>query len=191
MQLVVTGYYAGGGVQDLTRASQFLSTNEQIAKLSGSAVLPAANGQAEVLVAGQGRNSGGFTPNQYLTAYGLTQLHNQGLRGAGERVALIEVDGFRTSDLRTFAQCFSVGVPKLHAFGVGVNHPLAPGPEATLDLEVLTAAAPKLATTMINGKTTAVGGMVLEWCIFQRQKCRGLRPPPPSSPLCFACSNNM
>ncbi|HVX12498.1 MAG TPA: DUF1549 domain-containing protein [Pirellulales bacterium] len=50
MQLVVTGFYAGGGVQDLTRAAQFLSTNEQVAKLAGSAVLPAANGQAEVLV---------------------------------------------------------------------------------------------------------------------------------------------
>src|SRR6201999_2008911 len=50
MQLVVTGFYAGGGVQDLTRAAQFLSTNEQVAKLAGSAVLPAGNGQAEVLV---------------------------------------------------------------------------------------------------------------------------------------------
>jgi kumamolisin len=106
----------------------------------------------------QGRNSGGFTPNQYLTAYGLTGLHNQGLRGAGERVALIEVDGFRTSDLRTFAGCFSVGVPKLHAFGVGVNHPLAPGPEATLDLEVLTAAAPKLAGIDVYETTADAAG---------------------------------
>src|SRR5579864_2933262 len=50
MQLVVTGYYAGGSVQDLTRAAQFLSTSEQIAKLSDGAVLPVANGKADVLV---------------------------------------------------------------------------------------------------------------------------------------------
>ncbi|MGH7138546.1 MAG: DUF1549 domain-containing protein, partial [Pirellulales bacterium] len=50
MQLIVTGHYAGGGVQDLTRAAQFLSTNEQITKISGSAVLPVANGNAEALV---------------------------------------------------------------------------------------------------------------------------------------------
>jgi hypothetical protein len=50
MQLVVTGYYRGGGVQDLTRAAQFLSTSEQVAKLAGSAVLPVANGKADVLV---------------------------------------------------------------------------------------------------------------------------------------------
>ncbi len=106
----------------------------------------------------QGRDSGGFTPNQYLTAYGLTQLHNQGLRGSGERVALIEVDGFKASDLQTFARCFGVGVPHLHAFGVGVNHPLSPGPEATLDVEVLTAAAPKLAGIDVYETTADAAG---------------------------------
>src|SRR5690348_15782915 len=29
MHVVVTGYYPGGGVQDLTRAAEFASTNEQ------------------------------------------------------------------------------------------------------------------------------------------------------------------
>jgi hypothetical protein len=50
MQLIVTGYYADGGVQDLTRAAQFVSTGEQVAKLSEGAVLPVANGTADVLV---------------------------------------------------------------------------------------------------------------------------------------------
>ncbi|HEX5445523.1 MAG TPA: DUF1549 domain-containing protein [Pirellulales bacterium] len=55
MQLVVTGYYAGGGVQDLTRATQFASTNEQVVKLAGAVAAPVANGQAEIVahVAGQ------------------------------------------------------------------------------------------------------------------------------------------
>jgi kumamolisin len=91
-----------------------------------------------------GRGTGGFTPYQYLTAYGLRQLHDEGLEGAGERVALIEVDGFKASDLRAFGRCFGIGLPSIHAFGVGVKHPLRPGPEATLDLEVLTASAPRL-----------------------------------------------
>jgi kumamolisin len=87
---------------------------------------------------------GGFTPNQYLTAYGFSPLQSAGIQGQGERVALIEIDGFRYSDLRTFAKCFGLGVPAINGYGVGIGKPLAPGGESTLDLEVLDAAAPKL-----------------------------------------------
>jgi subtilase family serine protease len=86
----------------------------------------------------------GFTPNQYLTAYNFTPLQSAGLEGQGERVALIEIDGFRYSDLRAFAKCFDLATPAINGFGVGLNKPLAPGGETTLDLEVLDAAAPKL-----------------------------------------------
>ncbi len=86
----------------------------------------------------------GFTPNQYLTAYGFNQLQDTGFSGQGERVALIEIDGFKTSDIRTFAQCFGLHVPQLNAFSVGVKHVLAPGGESTLDIEALDAAAPDL-----------------------------------------------
>jgi kumamolisin len=107
-----------------------------------------------------GRATGGFTPNQYLTAYGLGQLQGEGLRGSGERVALIEVDGFRGSDIKAFGRCFGISVPRIHAFGIGVNHPLGPGPEATLDLEVLTASAPRLAGIDVYETTAdAVGSL--------------------------------
>ena len=86
----------------------------------------------------------GFTPNQYLGAYGFTPLQQAGLSGQGERVALIEIDGFRESDLRAFSRCFGLSTPSLQGFLVGLRRPLAAGGEATLDLEVLTAAAPKL-----------------------------------------------
>ena len=86
----------------------------------------------------------GFTPNQYLTAYDYAPLQAAGVTGRGERVALIEIDGFRYSDLRTFASCFGLGVPAINGYGVGLTKPLAPGGESTLDLEVLDAAAPGL-----------------------------------------------
>jgi len=86
----------------------------------------------------------GFTPNQYLTAYGYAALHGAGIAGQGERVALIEIDGFNYNDLRAFAGCFGFGVPAIHGYGVGLRKPLAPGGESTLDLELLDAAAPGL-----------------------------------------------
>ncbi len=89
-------------------------------------------------------NTDGFTPNQYLTAYGFGSLYGAGLRGQGERVALIEIDGFRDSDINTFAHCFGVGVPQINTFGFGINRALPPGGEATLDVELMDAAAPGL-----------------------------------------------
>jgi kumamolisin len=86
----------------------------------------------------------GFTPNQYETAYGFAPLFGAGLHGEGERVALIEIDGFRFSDLTSFASCFGLSVPPVRGFGVGLKHALPPGGEATLDVEVLDAAAPGL-----------------------------------------------
>jgi subtilase family serine protease len=86
----------------------------------------------------------GFTPAQYETAYGFSPLFASGLHGEGERVALIEIDGFRPTDITSFASCFGLGVPPIHGFGVGVKHALPPGGEATLDVEVLDAAAPAL-----------------------------------------------
>ena len=99
----------------------------------------------------------GFTPNQYLTAYNYAPLQSAGLQGQGERVALIEIDGFRYSDLRSFSKCFGLATPAINGFGVGLKKPLAPGGESTLDLEVLDAAAPKLkAVDVYESRPSAV-----------------------------------
>ncbi len=99
----------------------------------------------------------GFTPNQYLTAYNYLPLQASGLEGQGERVALIEIDGFRYSDLRNFSKCFGLATPAINGFGVGLKKPLAPGGESTLDLEVLDAAAPKLkAVDVYESRPSAV-----------------------------------
>ena len=92
-----------------------------------------------------GLASGGFTPNQYQGAYGFGPLYAAGLTGTGERVALIEINGYKPADIRAFASCFGLTVPKLAQYGVGIKKPLAAvNGETTLDLEILTAAAPGL-----------------------------------------------
>jgi subtilase family serine protease len=106
-----------------------------------------------------GEAVGGFTPNQYTTAYEYTALHSAGYYGQGQRIALIETDGFRPSDISNFASCFGLKVPPVTVFGVGTKTALPPGGETTLDLEVLTAAAPGLSHIQVwenNGNAAQV-----------------------------------
>jgi kumamolisin len=85
-----------------------------------------------------------FTPNQYLTAYGHEAMHRRGLRGNGLSAAVVEIDGFRHSDIATFGRCFGIRVPPIRVVLAGPKKPLEPSDETTLDLEVLSAAAPEL-----------------------------------------------
>jgi kumamolisin len=121
------------GVVDDVRAHAAAAQPSSVAPLTGS---PSGCGPALAVE--------GFTPVQYETAYGFAPLFGSGLHGEGERVALIEIDGFRSSDLTSFASCFGLSVPPVRGFGVGLKHALPPGGEATLDVEVLDAAAPGL-----------------------------------------------
>jgi Protein of unknown function (DUF1549)/Protein of unknown function (DUF1553) len=50
MQLVVTGHYADGSIQDLTRASQFASTAADIVSIDSAVALPRRDGQAQLAV---------------------------------------------------------------------------------------------------------------------------------------------
>ncbi len=91
--------------------------------------------------------TGGFTPNEYLTAYGYDSPPITGsVLGQRERVALIEIDGFKGGDITAFAKCFGLRVPAINAFDANGNlgAALPAGGESTLDLEVLDAVAPGL-----------------------------------------------
>lgn len=85
-----------------------------------------------------------YTPNQWLTAYGLTDLHARGLNGTGERLAVIEIDGFRAQDIATFDACFGFNLLPIYAHTYPEGPELAPGGETTLDLEIISAVAPGL-----------------------------------------------
>lgn len=101
-------------------------------------------GCAEGVNAGNPAPYSAFTPNQYLTAYGHADLHARGIRGKGQRAALVEIDGFNPSDIAAFGACFGITIPPIRTHLVGIPAPLAPGGETTLDLEILSAGAPGL-----------------------------------------------
>ncbi len=113
-----------------------------------------------------GRQAGGtgldaaFTPNQYLSAFGHKTLQSRGFRGGGLTAALVEIDGFRRSDIATFGRCFGVRIPPIRATPVGIKHLFSRGDESTLDLEVLSAAAPGLKRIYVyEGRSSEAGIM--------------------------------
>jgi len=153
----------------------------------GTAYLP-RTGTASGCAAGRPKG-GGFTPNQYLTAYGLSSLHLTGFTGAGERVALLEIDGYKASDIARFDRCFKMPTPHVKLFGVGIRKPLAPGGETTLDLEVLTAAAPKLSNVDVYESGAAPSAVLKS--LTDAIESRNQRPDVVSASLGGCESNNL
>ena len=47
-QLVITGHYSDGSIRDLTREAEITSSNEQVAVILGSVVVPVENGSADI-----------------------------------------------------------------------------------------------------------------------------------------------
>jgi subtilase family serine protease len=117
------------------------SRDRTLAHAAQSSALP-RTGTPSGCAAGQ--DTGGFTPNQYLTAYDYSPLQQAGYLGQGERVALIEIDGVDTNDVATFAQCFGLPMPRLSQHLVGLSKSPAPTGESTADIDLVDAAAPDL-----------------------------------------------
>ena len=115
--------------------------------------------------AGQGKmvnkTGGSFTPNQYLDAYGHAALHKQGFKGQGMTMAVVEIDGFKRSDIEAFADCFGFRAPPTPIALAGINKKLAPGDETTLDLEVIAAAAPGLKKIHVYEGSSSEAGLMI------------------------------
>ncbi len=106
-------------------------------------------------------------PDQLATAYGLAAMHARGLRGQGQRIALVEIDGFSPTDVNGFAACFDL--PRLPVI---VHGPLQPAQgESDLDLEMLTGAAPGLAgVDVYENQPSAIGILTgLEQAVHDRR----------------------
>jgi len=131
---------------------QALETN-RFARSQGTSVranLGTPKGCAAALATGApislfpGTYTPGYTPNQIHTAYGINRLFGSGFKGQGGRIAVVEVDGFKRSDLEDAADCFGYRAPPTPRKLIGLKQPLEPGPETTLDLQVISAALPEV-----------------------------------------------
>ncbi len=91
----------------------------------------------------QQARAAGYKPAQLISAYNVSPLFTRGITGTGQTIAFIEIDGISTQDLSVFDQSFGLPPARLSVYiPARATHALAPGTEATLDVEYAHALAP-------------------------------------------------
>lgn len=97
-----------------------------------------------------------FTPGQIRTAFGLGPLSRRTGGGRGAHIALFEIEGgVAPADVREFARCFGLPVPRVRSFAVDQRAPVraAEGEataEATLDVQAVMVAAPRARIDLVQ-----------------------------------------
>jgi Pro-kumamolisin, activation domain/IPT/TIG domain len=111
------------------------------------------------------RRLGGLTDDQIGHAYGAFGLYGSGDFGAGQHIALYELEPFLRSDIKTFDTCYfgahaAAGMLKrLHVIPVDGGQPTGTGSgEANLDVEDISAIAPQATIDVYEGPSPGTDG---------------------------------
>jgi len=108
---------------------------------------------------------GGLTDDQVANAYGAFGLYGSGDLGAGEHIAIYELEPFLKSDVKTFDTCYfgasaaASMLSRLHVIPVDGGQPAGPGSgEANLDVEDISAIAPGATIDVYEGPSPGTDG---------------------------------
>ncbi|HEY4454474.1 MAG TPA: S53 family serine peptidase [Pseudonocardiaceae bacterium] len=102
---------------------------------------------------------GGYTPAQIKGGYDVNSLASAGINGTGQKVALLEFDGFQQSNISAYDSHYALSAttPAVHKVDGG-SGALGDGQvEVELDIEVVQALAPKAAITVFEGPNSDAG----------------------------------
>jgi hypothetical protein len=104
---------------------------------------------------------GGLTDDQIANYYGATGLYSTLDQGAGQRVAVYELEPFSMDDLSTFDSCYGVqGTDRVSVVPVdGGQNAGTGGGEAILDVEDVSAIAPAANVDVYEAPNTTFGGI--------------------------------
>ena len=150
---------------ELMPASSRASATVRASRPSAAAPHAAARTGAPVACAAarnDASSSTGFTDTQIAQAYGLSNLYARGDLAQGQTIALYELEPFARSDLETFDRCYFgsshtdlVSSERLDGFTLS-----GPGTgEAILDVEDLSALAPKAHIVVYEAPNTTFGAI--------------------------------
>jgi len=114
--------------------------------LSGRSVADVATGGpqpcAAAASASQNPNIGGYTADEIQAAYNFTGLYGAGDLGAGQSVAVYELEKIKHSDLATYQSCYGTHARVSY---VNTGHPrFSDDEEAGLDVEQIIGLAPRV-----------------------------------------------
>ncbi|KAA2267058.1 peptidase S8 [Solihabitans fulvus] len=102
---------------------------------------------------------GGYTPAQLKGGYDVGPLASAGFDGKGQKVALLEFDGYQQSNISTYVSHYGLGSPTPVTKQVsGGSGPLGGGQvEVELDIEAVLAIAPKANITVFEAPNSDQG----------------------------------
>jgi len=98
--------------------------------------------------------TGSFTTNQLALHYGLAPLYGLGDRGQGVHVAVLEEEGYLTSDIAAYESCYGIHA-QVRPVTVAGPAPAGAGGAATLAIEELASLAPRATIDVYQTTATA------------------------------------
>ncbi|WP_375489391.1 protease pro-enzyme activation domain-containing protein [uncultured Jatrophihabitans sp.] len=103
--------------------------------------------------------AGGYTPTELKTGYDVTPLASAGYTGAGQKIGLFELAGFKQSNITAYDNQYGLGSAAPTVTSVdGGNTTLGDAEvEVELDIEVAQAIAPSSTITVFEGPNTDQG----------------------------------
>ena len=101
----------------------------------------------------------GYKQADLVGAYDMTPLHQAGIQGNNQTVAVFELDGYQQSDISQFLSQNNLGQPSItNTLVDGSNGSAGAGAiEVELDIEVVAEIAPKAAQIVYEGPNTTQG----------------------------------
>jgi kumamolisin len=103
--------------------------------------------------------SGGYTPDELRGAYNVSPLASAGYTGVGQTVAVMELDGYKASNISSYSNYYGLGsLAPTNVYVDGYNGAAGSGEvEVELDIEVINAIAPKTQVVVYEGPNTSQG----------------------------------
>ena len=144
------------------------SHTARAAKQSASAAAIKNAAQPCTAVQSAATSFGDYTFDQLAHSYGLDPLYQKGDLGAGQTIALYEQDAFTRNEINHFDTCYfgasaAAGMmSRLTLHNVNGGYAKGPGSEAPLDIEDLSALAPKADIQVWEAPPTYQDGFVEE-----------------------------
>ncbi|MBM7651265.1 S53 family peptidase [Neobacillus cucumis] len=103
--------------------------------------------------------AGGYTPSELKGAYDVNPLASAGYTGSGQTVAVMELDGYKATNISSYNSYYGLGSPSpTNVYIDGYSGAAGQGEiEVELDIEVINAIAPKAQVIVYEGPNSAQG----------------------------------